>query len=157
MTPTFRKVALILAVLGFAVSVLVAACGDDDEESSPAATTTATTQPATTEEEPPPTTTTEAATTTQPEPDPVRIFRITVKGGRPEGGIARPSVSQGDKLRLLVRSDVADHVHLHGYDIIRDVAPGAPAQLELTADVPGRFEIELEDIGVQIAELEVTP
>ena len=156
MTPTFRKVVLVLAVLGFAISVLVAACGDDDEESSPATTTTATTQPATTEQEPPPTTT-EAATTTEPEPDPVRTFRITVKGGRPQGGIARPSVSQGDKLRLIVRSDVADHVHLHGYDIMRDVAPGAPAQLALTADVPGRFEIELEDIGVQIAELEVTP
>lgn len=157
MTPTFRKAALILAIIGFGVSVLVAACSGDDEEAAPPATTTVeTTQPTTTQEEPPPTTT-EAATTTEPEPDPVRTFRITVEGGRPVGGIARPSVSQGDKLRLVVRSDVADHVHLHGYDIMRDVAPGAPAQLLLTADVPGRFEIELEDLGVQVAELEVAP
>jgi hypothetical protein len=56
-----------------------------------------------------------------------------------------------------VRSDVADHVHLHGYDLMRDVAPGAPAQLVFTADIPGRFEIELEDRHLQLAELEVRP
>jgi hypothetical protein len=60
-------------------------------------------------------------------------------------------------VRLLVRSDVADHVHLHGYDIFRDVAPGAPARLAFRATVPGRFEVELEDRGIQIAELQVTP
>ena len=54
-------------------------------------------------------------------------------------------------------SDVADHVHLHGYDLMANVAPGAPATIRFTADAPGRFEIELEDLGLQIAELEVRP
>ena len=48
-------------------------------------------------------------------------------------------------------------MHLHGYDLSADVAPGSPATIQFTADVPGRFEIELEDLGVQIAELEVRP
>ena len=39
-----------------------------------------------------------------------------------------------------------------GYDIIRAVAPGKPAQLVFTAEIPGRFEIELEDTATQIAE-----
>ena len=136
MTPAFRRVALVLAVLGFAVSVLVAACGDDEDESAPASI--------------------EAATTAESDTERLHWLRITVEGGRPVGGIARPSVSQGDKFSLVVRSDVADHVHVHGYDVIDDVGPGAPARITVVADVPGRFEIELEELGVQIAELQVT-
>jgi len=58
---------------------------------------------------------------------------------------------------LIVRSDVADHVHLHGYDIMRDVAPGMPARLPFKATITGRFEVELEDRGVPIADITVTP
>ena len=97
------------------------------------------------------------ATTTSPDaPDAVTIS-LAVRDGRPVDGVARPSVQQGRRVRIVVRSDVADHVHLHGYDIMRDVAPGRPAQLVFTADIPGRFEIELEDRGLQIADLEVRP
>jgi hypothetical protein len=52
---------------------------------------------------------------------------------------------------------VSDHVHLHGYDIVRDVAPGRPAVIRFRATTAGRFEVELEDRGLQIAELEVRP
>ena len=48
-------------------------------------------------------------------------------------------------------------MHLHGYDLMADVAPGAPATIRFTADVPGIFEVELEDRGLHIAELEVRP
>ena len=58
---------------------------------------------------------------------------------------------------VTVTSDVADEVHLHGYDLSADVAPGAPATIRFEANAPGRFEIELENAGVQIAELEVRP
>jgi hypothetical protein len=56
-----------------------------------------------------------------------------------------------------VRADVSDHVHLHGYDIMRDVSPGRPARLRFRATIPGRFEVELEDRRLQIAQLEVRP
>jgi FtsP/CotA-like multicopper oxidase with cupredoxin domain len=158
MNPTFRKVALIAAVLGFAVSVAVAACGSDDDEASPATTQA---PPTTTEALPtteaPPTTTDEPGTvTTAPENDRETI-RITVVGGRPQGGIERPEVDQGDRVTLLVTSDVSDHVHLHGYDLMADAGPGTTARIVFRADVPGRFEIELEDRGIQIAELTVSP
>ena len=38
-----------------------------------------------------------------------------------------------------------------------DVGPGAPGTIRFTADAPGQFEIELEDRGLLIAELEVRP
>jgi hypothetical protein len=163
MNPTFRKVALIAAVLGFGVSVLVAACGDDEDEAPAATTTTA----ATTTEPPPPTaeppvtvpppTTTEIVTRTTSADDGAETIRIAVEGGRPVGGIARPSVDVGDEVTILVSSDVVDHIHLHGYDLTADAGPGSTARIEFTADVPGRFEIELEERGVQIADLAVEP
>jgi hypothetical protein len=58
---------------------------------------------------------------------------------------------------LIVRSDVADHVHVHGYDLMQDVAPGAPARISFRADAPGRFEVELEDRHLPLTELVVRP
>jgi hypothetical protein len=142
-----RRVAALLALL--AAGLFLASCGGDDGESG-ATTTTTTTQPTTTE------TTT---TTTQPPPPPPgpTEVRIVVMNGAPEGGIVREAVDKGDRVVLIVRSDVSDHVHLHGYDIMRDVAPGMPARLPFRATIPGRFEVELEDRGLQIADITVRP
>ena len=89
-----------------------------------------------------------------PAPEPVEI-RIQVRGGRPLGGIKRVRVDRGDSVVLVVGSDEADHVHVHGYDIFWDVAPGRPARLTFRARLAGRFEIELEDAQVQIGQLTV--
>ena len=74
--------------------------------------------------------------------------------GAAKGGIVRETVEKNDRVVLVVTSDVADKVHLHGYDASRDVAPGKPARLPF-ATIPGRFEVELEDRGVQIADIAV--
>ena len=78
-------------------------------------------------------------------------------GGRPEGGIARDTVDVDSDVLVTVTADVSDEVHLHVYDLSADVAPGSPATIRFKANAPGRFEIELEDAGVLIAELEVRP
>ena len=119
-------------------------------------TTAGTTTAPTTTEVPPTTTEAPPATTTGATPAPVQID-VVVVAGEPEGGIVRESVDLDSAVVLTVTSDVADEVHVHGYDVMADVAPGAPATIRFTADAPGRFEIELEETGVQIAELEVRP
>ena len=159
MNPDFRKVALIAASLGLLISLFFA-LRDDDDDSAAQTTIAQTTTAETTTEAPPPATeqvTTEAPppTTTQA-PETVELNYVVV-GGQPQGGIARDSVAQGRNVLITVTSDVADEVHLHGYDLRADVAPGTPATIRFTADAPGRFEIELEDSAVQIAELEVRP
>ena len=158
MNPDFRKVALIAASLGLLISLFFALRDDDD---SAAQTTSAQTTPVQTTTEAPPTTSEQVTTeapppTTTAAPETVEINYVVV-GGQPQGGIARDSVAQGRNVVITVTSDVADEVHLHGYDLSADVAPGAPATIRFTADAPGRFEIELENSGVQIAELEVRP
>lgn len=149
MTPRLRLVGLLVGLVLFGAGLLLASCGGDESESGGTTTqTTPTTQTTAT------TTTTE--TTPPPPPGPTQI-RIIVVDGAPKGGIVRETVDKGDRVVLVVRSDVSDHVHLHGYDIMRDVARGKPARLPFRATIPGRFEVELEDRGVQIADITVTP
>jgi len=165
--PNFRNVALIAASLGLLVSLFVALREDEDGDTTApttvATTTAATTTEQTTTTEPPPTTTeappatTEPPATTAPPPDRVVTIHIRVVGGQPEGGIFRASVRMGRQIVLRVAADVSDHVHLHGYDLMADVAPGAPAEIRFRATVPGRFEIELEDRRIPIGDLEVRP
>ena len=152
-----RRLVTFAAVLGLLVGgFALASCGGDDGDAA-ATDTTTTSESTTTETTTTETTTTETTTTeTTPPPAGPTEIRIVVVNGAPKGGIVRENVKKGDRVVLIVRSDVADHVHLHGYDIKRDVAPGQPARLPFKATIPGRFEVELEDRGVPIADISVS-
>ncbi|HEY4279420.1 MAG TPA: hypothetical protein VGM91_14445 [Conexibacter sp.] len=82
---------------------------------------------------------------------------IDVRGQRPVDGITRMTFRKGDTIRFQVRSDHAEEVHLHGYDVARDVAPGIPANFAVPATIEGVFEAELESSGTQIASITVEP
>jgi hypothetical protein len=149
-----RKTRLLIIAAGVVAAVvlfLVLRPDDEDGEVAAPATTPATTGEtgATAPTSPPP-------RASRPRPSLVTI-RVTIRDGRPDGGIRRVTVAQGRRVRLVVRADVSDHVHVHGYDVFRDVAPSAPAQLIFRASIPGQFEVELEDRGLPIAEIEVRP
>ena len=81
---------------------------------------------------------------------------VTVEGDDVHGP-DRPTVTQGDEVLIVVRADVSDEVHVHSYDLMADVAPGEPARIRFVADVAGVFEVELEDAGRLLFQLEVTP
>jgi hypothetical protein len=152
------RTTLALGLLTLALGLGVAACGGANEGSS--STTDTTTEQTETDTSTQPTETeTETETTTTEKPPPPRpvVFSVNVKNGVPAGGIVRRKADKGDRVVVVVRSDVRDHVHVHGYDLFRDVAPGRPARIAFQATIPGRFEIELEDRHVQIAELTVNP
>jgi hypothetical protein len=107
--------------------------------------TQATTRPTTTVTLSKPTTTAPSAVSP--------VWRIDAR----EQTIARRSVDQGAQVAIFVTANTSDEVHVHGYDLKKNVAPGKPASIRFRADVPGRFEIELESAGKQIAELTVNP
>jgi hypothetical protein len=130
-----------VAALTIAAALTLAACGDGSPQAT--GTTTTTTGPGATSG---PTTT--AADTTP-------TIEVTVVGGKPQGGVRREQVKTGETLVLRVTADVADEVHLHGYDKSADVAPGKPAEIRFTADIPGVFEVELEQRKQKLIELEV--
>jgi hypothetical protein len=156
--PNLRKVALIAASLGLLLSLFIA-LRPGDEEAAPTTTMATTTAPTTMETQPPATTTepptTEGATTAPKPPD-----VVTIRIGIPSDTVPkvrRYSVKQGRKVVIVVRTELSDHVHLHGYDLMADVGPGQPGTIRFTATAPGRFEVELEDRGLEFAELEVRP
>jgi hypothetical protein len=108
------------------------------------------------------TTTTATTSTTTPateptEPPPPATVRIVVRGGEPVGGVRNVTVSKGRQVVLVVNSDVADEVHLHGYNLKRDVAPGAPARLPFRATINGTVEVELEQRGLPLARITTQP
>jgi len=137
---------LLIAAAGIVVAVVLFVVfrpdGGDDDSTSPQPPATPTTRETGTRSVPPTT------------PAIVQI-PIVVQGGTPVGGIKRATVKKDRVVVLVVRSDVADEVHLHGYNIMRDVEPGTPARLRFRATIPGQFEAELEDGGLQIANITV--
>jgi len=85
------------------------------------------------------------------------VATIRVRDGKPVGGITKLDYTKGDQIRIKVVSDVADEVHLHGYDIGKDVKAGGSVTFDLPASLEGVFEIELESRKEQLAELRVEP
>ena len=148
-----RAKPLLLALAGGAVLIVLFLVLRPDDDSEPEARTV--TQP-TTE-------TATAPTETQPRERPrprrprVETIRIAFRGGNVIGERRGAEIERGRRVRLVVTADVSDRVHLHGYDLIRDVAPGRPARIRFRATIVGRFEVELEDRGLQIAQIEVRP
>ncbi len=54
-------------------------------------------------------------------------------------------------------SDVSDEVHVHGYDMMKDVKAGGSVSFDFPARLEGVFEAELEGRKEQIVELRVNP
>ncbi len=69
-----------------------------------------------------------------------RVFALSIEDGAMDPG--EIEVHEGDRVTLRLTSDRPVEVHLHGYDLEREVSPGEAATLSFEADLPGRFEIE---------------
>lgn len=82
---------------------------------------------------------------------------IVVENGKPVGGIRELTYEKGDQIHFKVQSDVADEVHVHGYDLMKDVEAGGTIAFDFPATIEGVFEAELEGRKEQIAELRVNP
>jgi hypothetical protein len=147
---TQRLLLLAAAVAVVVVAFLVLRPGSGDDRSA-STTPAAETTPAAGA-----TTTTDAATPNA-KPKTPSIPTVRVVDGKPAGGVKKIAVQKGERIRLRVVSDVADEIHVHGYDLKKDVAAGGTASFSFPASIDGRFEVELEHAGQQIASLEVNP
>jgi hypothetical protein len=137
-----------LGVVGLlAVGCLVGGCGGDDGGGGAAATTVATSTSGAA------TSSSEAASTTAGFSGVLAEAKVT--GNNVQTASKRVRVDLGQKVRIQVEADRAEEVHVHGYDLKGDVAPGKPAVIDFTANVPGVFEVELEEAGLKLFELQV--
>ena len=159
----WTTVAVVGGVIALAVVLFLVLRPDDDSENAASTTPTAettttveTTTESTTEVTTTSETTTETAPTTTTEDQPQRV-NVRFANGEVVGGLVEAEIEQGTQVVLIVRADVEDEAHLHGYDLSVDVAPGQPGRIKFRADKAGEFELELEDRGIPIAELIVSP
>lgn len=153
MSSAQRTAVIALAVVVLGVGFVIAQGGDDAQTpTTSAAATTATTTPSATTGAAATTATTTAAA---PAPKPA-VKTVTVSGGKPTGGVQKLTFAKGDTVRFRVKSDVADEIHVHGYDLMKDVTAGGSVSFSFKASIDGIFEVELENAGVQIASLKVT-
>src|SRR5918994_483491 len=129
---TFLAIAVAIAV----VAVIVLGSGGDEEQtaSNTAATATAKETP-------------EATPTPKPKPPPPLL--------RP-GRVTQLRFKEGQTVVFRVRADGPEEIHVHGYDIEKEVGTD-PVRVSFPARLTGIWAIELHGSGQQIAQLRVDP
>jgi FtsP/CotA-like multicopper oxidase with cupredoxin domain len=130
---TFLGIAVVIAI----AAVVVLTGGEETDTSNAETTPTATAETAT------------ATPTPTPTPPPLPLL----KGGK----VTKLEFTEGETVRFRVVSDVPEEVHVHGYDIAKDLEPGKVTTVSFPATITGIFEIEYEHAGEQIGQLRVNP
>jgi heme/copper-type cytochrome/quinol oxidase subunit 2 len=140
---SFLGIAVVIAI----VAIVVLADSSEDPAAPPAdnadATATAT-----------PTEGASAADTPTPTPTPTPKPQPPLLDG---SKVVKLEFTEGDTVQFRVKSDVAEEVHVHGYNIAKDLEPGQMTTVSFPASITGIFEIEYEHAKQQIAELRVNP
>jgi len=149
---------------GLTVALLVAmalsGCGSDDTPTagsntpspSTAATPTAPSSTPSTQPSPSPT-----PTATTPASTADVAVNVTIAGGKVSaGGHAVVKAKRGQTIRINGVSDVAESLHVHGYDKTLELKPGKQASVEFLADTKGIFEVETHESGKLVFKLQVS-
>jgi hypothetical protein len=140
----FRRTAFALAL---AATLLAAGCARDGGAATPSPRETA----------PSPATSTTASSPAAPTESSFAGTEIVVevRDGKVRPPTRRVKVAQGAVVRLLVTSDVADEIHVHGFEVAQKLPAGQQATIEFTADQTGLFEVETHESHLQLVQLEV--
>jgi len=81
----------------------------------------------------------------QPKGPVEQVFELRFEGGEVAHDTLR--VMQGDRVRLRWTADAPTILHLHGYDIEKEVAPGQVTEFHFEAHATGRFPVEIHAHG----------
>jgi hypothetical protein len=143
MQSTTARIGVLVAVIAAAVILFIVLSGDDDNGEETTATVAETSA------------TTTAGTATEPAGPP----SITVRNGKPVGGVQELTFNKGEQVSFVVELDQpAEAVHVHGYEI-EEPAATSPVRVSFPADIDGVFEVEVHGEGgdFEIAKLTVNP
>jgi FtsP/CotA-like multicopper oxidase with cupredoxin domain len=136
---TFLGIAAVIAVVAV---ILLAGGGDETDRAAKSTQTPTPTASASGGEA-------TATPTPTPIPKPPPLLQA--------GSVKALTFKQGETVRFRVRNDKAEEVHVHGYDIKKELEPNKTATMSFKATINGIFEIELEGSATQLASLKVIP
>jgi hypothetical protein len=151
-----QRLAIVIgAIVVLVVAYVVISGGSDDgkkDTTQPAAAQPSSTQSTDTSATDTSTTGTATEPAAPPAPPTVRVVNA-----KPQGGVKKLNFDKGDQIRFRIVSDTADEIHVHGYDLMKDVPKDGSVTFSFKGSIDGRFVVELEGHGEQIAELDVAP
>jgi len=139
---TFLGIAVAIAV----VAIVALASGGSDDDSQPAASNPTADATATATERPGETETVTPEPTAEPKPPLVH-----------PGDEKRLRFSEGDTVQFRATSDIDDEIHVHGYDVEKEIPAGKTVTVAFKASITGIFEIESHETGQVFAQLRVDP
>src|ERR687894_1071766 len=123
------RIGVVLATVLVLVVAFVLLSPEADDDSNTAQT------PTTTVRGPAITTTTSEPPAADHEP---AFETINVAAGKPDGGVQTITVKKGAKANIQVASqDTSDEIHVHGYDLTRQLKAGDSVRFSFEADAEG--------------------
>lgn len=139
-----QRIALLVSTLAVAVvAFLILRPTGDDKPAQKSEPTAKTTEGSTTQ-------------TAEAKPGP-KVEKLAVRGGQPVGGKKTFKFTKGETALIEVTSDKAGEVHLHGYDIEKEVGPGKTTKLQFKTTIEGVFDLEDHASDAKLANVEVGP
>jgi hypothetical protein len=141
---THRPARLRAALLGLSLAVSLAGCAGKPADSAPTSSSSSAAS-----------STGSSNSSGTPSAGTEQRIEVTFTDGKAGGDTGRVPVALGTSVTLVVTSDVDDEVHVHGYDIEKELSAGEPATLQFDADVAGVFEVELHHAGTELLRLQV--
>ncbi|MCX4449995.1 cupredoxin domain-containing protein [Streptomyces sp. NBC_01789] len=95
---------------------------------------------------------TEAAASADPD---ATTIDVAIKDGKVTPAPGRTEIKKGRTVRLRVRSDRDDTLHVHGYDKEAELPAGRTVTVTFTADRTGLFEVETHGSDLLLTQLAV--
>ena len=81
------------------------------------------------------------------------MIEVQIADGTVQPEADRVEVAPGEPVRVVVTSDVADELHVHGVDETAMLVADEPTTLEFTIDEPGVFDVETHHGGLVLFQL----
>jgi hypothetical protein len=129
--------------------VLLAGCGGSDDAADSTSSTTASAAPSLTSSS----STGPETTTTSAEAG--RVLQITVAGKQVTPSPGTVELRVGERLSLTVTSDVANELHIHGFEVEKELQPNQAVTVELVGQDRGTFEVETHHPELLLAKITV--
>jgi plastocyanin len=78
-----------------------------------------------------------------------------VTGKKVSPAPATVDLAVGETLTLVVTSDHADELHVHGFEVEAALEAGRPTSVTLTGKAPGVYEVETHDPALRLLKIAV--